>query len=73
MKTVSLDDEAYELLRGAKTTRTDSFSSVVKRHFEGNNRKDDLEASFGSWKISESEAAQLRKGIRDGFQRPDWE
>lgn len=31
MKTVTFDDEAYELLRAAKLTPKESFSQVVKR------------------------------------------
>lgn len=73
MKTVSLDDEAYELLRGAKVTRGDSFSAVVKRHFDARARAEDLEASFGSWSTSDADAAELRSSVRKGFQRPDWE
>lgn len=73
MKTVSLDDEAYELLRGAKASRKDSFSSVVKRHFDARARAEDLEASFGAWSMDEAEAAELRSSVRKGFQRLDWE
>lgn len=73
MKTVSLDDEAYELLRGAKASRRDSFSSVVKRHFDAGVRADDLEASFGSWSMNEAQTAELRSSVREGFQRTDWE
>jgi predicted CopG family antitoxin len=73
MKTVSLDDEAYELLRGAKTSRRDSFSSVVKRHFDARSRAQDLAASFGAWSMGAEEAAELRSSVRQGFQREDWE
>ncbi len=73
MKTVSLDDEAYELLRGAKVTRSDSFSAVVKRHFAASARADDLKASFGSRSMSDAEAEELRSSVRRSFQRPDWE
>ena len=31
MKTITLDEEAYERLKGLKTGRGESFSSVVKR------------------------------------------
>lgn len=47
MKTVSLDDEAYRLLKGAKRTSKESFSDVVKRHF--GHQLDGLEASAGGW------------------------
>jgi predicted CopG family antitoxin len=73
MKTVSLDDEAYELLRGAKASRRDSFSDVVKRHFDSRARAQDLEASFGTWTMEDGQAAELRSSVRKGFQRPDWE
>lgn len=73
MKTVSLDDEAYHLLRGAKVSRRDSFSAVVKRHFDSRARAEDLEASFGAWTMDDEEATELRSSVRRGFQRPDWE
>lgn len=73
MKTVSLDEEAYELLRGAKVSRRDSFSAVVKRHFDSRARAEDLRASFGAWTMDDDEAADLRASVRAGFQRPDWE
>jgi len=73
VKTVSLDDEAYELLRGAKVSRRDSFSAVVKRHFDPRARAQDLDASFGAWTMEDEEAAGLRSSVRRGFQRPDWE
>jgi len=73
MKTVSLDDEAYDLLRGAKASRRDSFSAVVKRHFSSAARAEDLQASFGSWTMTDDEAQALRSSVREGFQRPDWE
>ncbi|MGQ0536134.1 MAG: antitoxin VapB family protein [Methanobacteriota archaeon] len=47
MKTVSFDDEAYNLLKGAKIGPDESFSDVVKRHF-GVRRS--LADSFGGWK-----------------------
>lgn len=46
MKTISLDDEAYRLLKGLKVGPQDSFSSVVKRHFGA---KSGLQASAGGW------------------------
>ena len=73
MKTVTLDDEAYALLRGAKVSRRDSFSTVVKRHFDAGARAEDLDASFGAWSMDEADAADLRSSVRQGFQRPDWD
>lgn len=46
MKTISLDEEAYHVLKGLKLGPQDSFSAVVKRHFGG---QPDLEASAGGW------------------------
>lgn len=46
MKTISLDDEAYRVLKGLKLGPQDSFSSVVKRHFGD---EVDLRASAGGW------------------------
>lgn len=61
MKTVSLDDEAYELLRGAKVTRRDSFSDVVKRHF-GAGGTEWLTGTGGAWKdMSDDEVARIRQ------------
>lgn len=47
MKTVSFDDEAYRLLRGAKRDPKDSFSDVVKRHF--GHKREGIAASAGGW------------------------
>lgn len=73
MKTISLDEDAYDLLRGAKVSRKDSFSAVVKRHFDSRTRAEDLEASFGAWTMGDEEAGELRSSVREGFQRPEWE
>lgn len=65
MKTVSFDDEAYELLKGAKLPG-ESFSDVVKRKFGG--RRDGLAASFGSWKDMPPDLyARLKKERADLF------
>lgn len=74
MKTVTLDDEAYRLLKSAKVTPKDSFSAVVKRHFDPTSRREDMEATFGAWSgMTDAEAAALHRSVRDGFQRPDWQ
>lgn len=65
MKTVTLDDEAYELLRGLKVGTNDSFSDVVKRHF---GRRPTLDESAGGWSdMTDGEARQLRRSMVDGF------
>lgn len=58
MKTVSFDDDAYHLLKGAKVTPGESFSDVVKRRL-GAPR--DLQDSAGGWAdADEGEVARLR-------------
>ncbi len=59
MKTVSLDDEAYGLLKGAKLSPGDSFSDVVKRRFGS---RPSVRDSAGSWAgVSEERLARLRE------------
>lgn len=59
MKTVSFDDEAYHLLRGAKRRPGESFSAVIKRHF---GRKRSLEDSAGGWaEVAPERVARLRR------------
>lgn len=66
MKTVSFDDEAYELLKGAKLPG-ESFSDVVKRTI-GPRRGDGLEATFGAWKgRGEERMAELRRRRVEAF------
>lgn len=58
MKTVTFDDEAYNLLKGAKLSPSESFSDVVKRSF-GARRA--LADSAGGWRgMSAAEAKRLR-------------
>ncbi|MEE9181617.1 MAG: antitoxin VapB family protein [candidate division NC10 bacterium] len=65
MKTVSFDDEAYHLLKGAKVSPRDSFSDVVKRNFGA---RPEVRDSAGSWSdVSEDRLAQLRKERRVTF------
>lgn len=67
MKTVSFDDEAYNLLRGAKLPG-ESFSDVVKRRFGG--RRDAILATAGGWKdMSDAEAEALRQETRGTFEK----
>lgn len=66
MKTVTFDDEAYNLLRGAKITPKESFSSVVKRTL-GEDR-DGLDTSFGAWKdMSDDDVRRLRRENVEAF------
>ncbi|HLF16188.1 MAG TPA: antitoxin VapB family protein [Candidatus Thermoplasmatota archaeon] len=59
MKTVTFDDEAYDLLRGAKASPRESFSRVVKRLMGG---RHDLQASAGAWRdMGRSERDALRR------------
>lgn len=65
MKTVSFDDEAYDILRGLKTSPKESFSDVVKKHF---GRRGGLDASFGGWsEKTAAEIARLRAETEDAF------
>lgn len=65
MKTVRLDDEAYEILKGLKSSPNESFSDVVKKHF---GRRNGLDASFGAWAEKPNEEAQrLRAETDDAF------
>lgn len=65
MKTVTFDDEAYELLRRAKLTPKESFSHVVKRLAGSRPRWED---SFGAWSdMTKEEAARLRRESVETF------
>src|SRR5947208_14493868 len=65
MKTVTLDEEAYEILSALMVDAGDSFSKVVKRHFSKSGR---IRSSAGSWKDStDDEVAALRQGSRVRF------
>ena len=59
MKTVTFDDDAYDILRGLKIGPKDSFSDVVKRHLGS---KPSLEESRGGWSdMTDEEAKRLRE------------
>lgn len=65
MKTVKLDDEAYRLLRGAKTHRKESFSNVVKRLC---GKRPRLEESFGAWSdVTPKQVRRLRRETVEAF------
>lgn len=65
MKTVTFDDEAYNLLKGAKVSPSESFSDVVKRQF-GVRRP--LADSAGGWSdMREPEVRRLRREAIDAF------
>lgn len=65
MKTVTFDDEAYELLRSAKLTPKESFSHVVKRTL---GHKPTLDQSFGAWAdMTDEEVKRLRRESVETF------
>lgn len=65
MKTVTFDDEAYEILRGLKQSSQDSFSDVVKRHL-GTRRS--IQESAGAWKgLPRARFAEIRKESEAAF------
>lgn len=73
VKTVTLDDEAYRLLRGAKVRRGDSFSDVVRRHFKGPG-SEWIQATAGVWsEMTDDDVEQMRRAARSGFERPEWD
>lgn len=56
MKTVTFDDEAYDLLRAAKLTPKESFSHVVKRTL---GRRASWDDTAGAW--SHKSADEVRR------------
>jgi predicted CopG family antitoxin len=34
MRTITIDDEAYKILSGLKEGKSDSFTRVIKRHYQ---------------------------------------
>jgi predicted CopG family antitoxin len=65
MKTIKIDDEAYEILVSLRIDSRDSFSDVVKRHFR---RSGSIRASSGAWaETSETEVATLRRETLDSL------
>jgi predicted CopG family antitoxin len=66
MKTVTFDDEAYNLLKGAKLSPQESFSDVVKRHF---GRRRSLVETAGAWRdMTAADARALRDESRRAFE-----
>lgn len=65
MKTVSFDDDAYNLLKGAKLSPDESFSDVVKRSF-GVRRP--LADSAGGWSdVREGDVKRMRRDAIGAF------
>ncbi len=65
MKTVSLDDKAYMLLKGAKLHPGESFSELVKRTF---GLKGSFRDSAGAWSdMTDQEVERLRRETIDAF------
>ena len=67
MKTVTFDDEAYELLRAAKLTPKESFSKVVKRTFGGAPTWKESAGGWSHW--TDEDVRALRKETVDDFGR----
>lgn len=69
MKTVTFDDEAYDLLRGLKISPKDSFSDVVKRHL--GERRPSIMDSAGAWSdVTDEEVKRMREETIHMFDRP---
>jgi predicted CopG family antitoxin len=69
MKTVTFDEEAYEILRHLKVGPRDSFSDVVKRHLGRlAGRKASFEDAFGGWSdMTDEEVRRMREETVQGF------
>lgn len=68
MKTVTFDDEAYEILRGLKIGPGDSFSDVVKRYLGQRRALEVLERTAGAWKdMTDAEVRKLRRETVEVF------
>lgn len=66
MKTISLDEKAYALLRELKLGGKGSFSDVIKRHFE---KPTQIRSSAGSWSdVSDKRVAKLRRETLASFE-----
>jgi predicted CopG family antitoxin len=68
MKTITLDEEAYGILRGLKQGQGDSFSDVVKRYLGQRRAADVLERTAGAWDdVSDEDVRALRDEMLRGF------
>lgn len=65
MKTVTFDDEAYEILRGLKQSSKESFSDVVKRHL---GKRRSIQDSAGAWSgLPRERFAEIRRESIEAF------
>ncbi|NVO67783.1 antitoxin VapB family protein [Methanofollis tationis] len=46
-RTISITDEAYDLLKGLKRSERDSFSDVILRHYPGKRRLSEVLKEIG--------------------------
>ncbi len=67
-KTISIMDDAYELLLKAKR-KDESFSEVIRRM----TAKKDITKYIGVWKMSDNEAEDMKNLIKDLRKKSDKE
>ncbi len=67
-KTISIMDDAYEILLKAKR-KDESFSDVIRRM----SAKKDITKYIGAWNMSDSEAEDIKNIIKDLRKKSDKE